>query len=172
MKCPICSSRSVKSHTYSSISKLFSGKEIFGCRDCQLHFANIMQPELNSYYINEYDTQHNNRSTKHPSPEQYFQNYGLQFKPDRSKLHTRLVEKYLKPKGTKSPTVIDFGAGFGTTLSCVQDALKTVKLFAYENSELCKPYLKYLNVSVLKGDPVNVIKDFEFSIDVAIMSHF
>ena len=172
MKCPTCFSESNFSHEYVSDSRIFNSRKIFGCFGCQMHFADISQENLNQYYELSYDQSHNLRGREHPSPKKYFADEKLQFKPYRSKLHAKFIKKYLSKKNSNHINIIDFGAGFGTTLFHLNKNFLNSKIYAYENSKVCQNYLKFIDAHLLEGDPLDSLRWIDASFDVVVMSHF
>jgi hypothetical protein len=152
--------------------KYFNEKKIFGCLICQTNFGDLTQAELDDYYKVTFDADFHRRSIDIPPPDEYFKNEKLQFKPHRARLHAQLVKRFLLTDNADELNVLDCGAGFGSALYHVKKSINGAKLWAYENSEICHDYLKFIDSSVLSGNPLTALQDDNLFFDAVIMSHF
>lgn len=169
--CPICSKNTEISHQYDGGNSIFEGKKIFKCKNCEYHYCNQINPnDLNVYYEMSYDQNDYSRSKSFPSPNEYFSDRAKQFKPDRSDLHINCTAQYLKKKSCIS--VLDCGAGLGTTLNIAKKTFVNSELHAFENDLFAKTYLEYINVNQHSGDLVNFLRLNDIKFDVIICSHF
>jgi SAM-dependent methyltransferase len=140
-----------------------------GCPACRFSWGeSIMQKDLGPYYAEEYGTAVADR-TRFPMPKEYFSNTAAQFKPGRSQYHVRLA-KHFGPR--KIESVLDFGAGLGTTLYWARELLGARRLAAVEGDALSQEYLRYLGADPLTGDIFLAKDHFAEPFDCIICSHF
>lgn len=169
--CPICKKTTEFSHSYDSANSIFAEKKINKCYECEYFFCSEISADLlNSYYETDYDENDFNRSKKFPSPKEYFDNPNNQFKPDRSSVHINSSAKYLSR--TTSLSILDCGAGLGTTLNIAKQAFPDAKLYSFENDILSKKYLDEIDVVNFSGDLLNFLKKNSIKFDLIICSHF
>jgi hypothetical protein len=172
MKCPICSNSVTSTGEYKADSKVFNEKTIFGCSICQINFGDLKQADLDEYYEVSFDADFHGRSIGIPPPDEYFKDEKRQIKPHRAQLHARLAKRFLSTENADELNVLDCGAGFGSALYNVKKSINGAKLWAYENSKICHEYLKFIDSTVLIGNPVTALQDKDLLFDTVIMSHF
>ena len=65
--CTICGLKSIFSHSYILKSQVFHGKPIYACCSCELMWGeNILQKDLDNYYLKEYNQSNFQRSKIYP----------------------------------------------------------------------------------------------------------
>lgn len=169
--CVICKKSTKYSHTYDATKTLFESKKIFKCQSCEYHFCADIEPiALNSYYETSYDENDFGRSKTFPSPEDYFNNRSNQFKPDRSDAHINSSLYHLDTQSKIS--ILDCGAGLGTTLNIAKNTFPNSELHAFENDIFSKMYLDYIGVTQHSGDLLSFLKENTIEFDLIICSHF
>ena len=169
--CPICSQNAELSHKYDAIGSIFEEKKILKCKHCEYHFCSEIGVDiLNTYYESNYDQNDYSRSKEFPLPKEYFKQRSNQFKPDRSDVHVRSAKKHL---GNHSPvSILDCGAGLGTTLNIAKNTFPNAELHAFENDLLAKQYLKYIGVNQHSGSLLDFLNQNDLRFDFIICSHF
>jgi len=149
-KCPICKSTDIKLFDYPTAkNNLFKNLNILLCNTCI--FRCVIDPidpkELELYYRNEYSSEHECR-TRYGKPEEYFSSEKNMFKAGRSSYQLDLAEKYFRKINDRSvlpKKILDFGAGFGTTLFLAGSKWPNAECYAIEQDESMYPYLDYIN---------------------------
>jgi len=169
--CPICQCKGSYSYQYNAVNTIFDKQPILSCSGCDFSWNNtISQKDLNKYYHFDYNNNDFDRSERFDSPKKYFSDESFMFKPYRSKLHLEIARRLISKKSQIS--ILDCGAGLGTTLYLSKHYFKKPSLFAYENDQVSHKYLDHLKVSYFSGDPIESLNSFKKKFDLIILSHF
>jgi len=169
-QCPICQTLGSYSHQYKSANTLFDKQPIFSCLNCYFSWnSTLSQEKLNEYYKEDYNLNDFNRSERFELPIKYFSNKNKMFKSERSIQHLKIVSRLVTKKNI---SILDCGAGLGTTLFLAKDYFNNASLYGYENDKFSHQYLDHIGAKYISGDPIESLKSLEETFDVIILSHF
>ena len=165
-QCLICGNAAAAALAYPHPkSELFEGLEVCLCRSCGMGWVDrqLDPARLHAYYAEDY-AQHAKR-VQRPGPEAYFGAPEQMFKPQRSRAQLRLAQERLARPPRR---LLDFGAGFGTTLYLARKEFRPeTTLVAVEPDLSMKPYLEFIAAEIVE----NLDQVATASCDLIIASH-